>query len=139
MSVSDAEQSALIDAVRTVARAEITPRFRALSDEDVDEKSSAEDLVTIADKRAEVALTAAVKDILPGARVVGEEAVAADKSILDDVAKPGRTVIIDPIDGTWNFANGVAVFGVILAVIEDGETVMGLLYDRVGYDWVVAR
>ena len=113
MSVSDAEQSALIDAVRTVARAEITPRFRALSDEDVDEKSSAEDLVTIADKRAEVALTAAVKDILPGARVVGEEAVAADKSILDDVAKPGRTVIIDPIDGTWNFANGVAVFGVI--------------------------
>ncbi|MEM9344375.1 MAG: inositol monophosphatase [Pseudomonadota bacterium] len=139
MSVSDAEQAALIEAVRTVAKAEITPRFRALSSDEVDQKSGVEDLVTVADKRAEVAITAAVRDILPGTRVVGEEAVAVDASLLSDVGKPGRTVIIDPIDGTWNFANGIATFGVILAVVEDGETVMGLLYDPVWDDWVVAR
>ena len=90
-------------------------------------------------RRPEAALTAAVADILPSARVVGEEAVAEDARVLDGVGKPGQTVVIDPIDGTWNYANGIATYGVILSVIEDGETVFGLLYDPTGDDWVVAR
>ena len=139
MSLDAQEAAALIAAVRRVAKSEITPRFRALSGHEVDAKGAPDDLVTVADKASEAALTAAVGDILPSARVVGEEAVAEDARVLDRVGEPGQTVVIDPIDGTWNYANGIATYGVILSVIEDGETVFGLLYDPTGDDWVVAR
>ncbi|ROU00139.1 inositol monophosphatase family protein [Histidinibacterium lentulum] len=139
MSLSRAEETGLIDLVREVAKAEILPRFRALEATDIRAKSRADDLVTVADVAAEAALTDGAARILPGAAVVGEEAVSADASILDRVGGPGRTLVIDPIDGTWNFAHGLAVFGVILAVVEDGETVFGLLYDPVFDDWIAAR
>jgi fructose-1,6-bisphosphatase/inositol monophosphatase family enzyme len=71
--------------------------------------------------------------------VVGEEAVAADARVLDRLAGAQRAIVIDPIDGTWNFAHGLATFGVILSVIEDGATVFGLLYDPLGDDWMMAH
>ncbi|SLN20234.1 inositol monophosphatase family protein [Roseisalinus antarcticus] len=139
MTLSQSEETALIGLVRDVARAEILPRFRRLEPTEIRAKSRADDLVTAADIAAERALTEGVARILPAAQVVGEEAVAADAGVLDRVGAAGRVVIIDPVDGTWNFAKGLAVFGVILAVVEDGETVFGLLYDPVFDDWVVAR
>ena len=139
MSLSQAEETALIEAVRRVAKSEIVPRFRSLDANEVDTKSAADDLVTVADHASERELTKAVNDIMPDARVVGEEAVSENKDLLDQVAATGRTVIIDPIDGTWNYANGVATYGVIVAVLDGGETVFGLLYDPVCDDWVMAR
>jgi len=139
MTLTRAEETGLIDLVREVAKAEILPRFRALDPTEIRSKSRADDLVTVADVAAEVALADGAARILPGAAVVGEEAVSGDASVLDRVAGPGRTLVIDPIDGTWNFAHGLAVFGVILAVVEDGETVFGLLYDPVFDDWTAAR
>lgn len=130
---------AIVEAVRDVARVEIMPRFRALSPGDVETKTGPEDLVTIADTAAEAALIRRFEDILPGVAVVGEEAVEDDPAILDQLARPDPCVVIDPIDGTWNFANGLAVFGVIIAVREAGKTVMGLLYDPVCDDWMIAR
>ncbi len=139
MSLTEAEARGLIDLVRQVAKAEILPRFRQLDAVDVRSKSHADDLVTVADLAAETALTAGATRVLPDAAVVGEEAVSADPLVLDRIAGPGRTVVLDPIDGTWNFAHGLAVFGVILAVVEAGETVFGLLYDPVFDDWVAAQ
>lgn len=133
------EAEALIAAVREVAAAEIRPRFRALAPGEVAEKTAHDDLVTIADRAAEAALGKAVRGILPGAAVIGEEAVSADPALLDALAGAERAVVIDPVDGTWNYANGLAVFAVILAVVERGETVWGLLYDPVCDDWVVAE
>ncbi|MDA8586389.1 inositol monophosphatase [Rhodobacteraceae bacterium] len=130
---------ALIDTVRRVARAEIMPRFRALGPNDIQSKSAPDDLVTEADVRAEAAITAEVHKLLPKALVVGEEAVSADPSVLDGLRDADCAVIIDPVDGTWNFAKGLATFGVILAVTRRGETVFGLLYDPVLDDWVMAR
>jgi fructose-1,6-bisphosphatase/inositol monophosphatase family enzyme len=138
MPLTQAQTTALTDAVRAVAAAEIVPRFRALEPGDIDEKSSFDDLVTVADRAAEAALTRSVQTILPGDRVIGEEAVSADASLLDHVGG-GRVVIIDPIDGTWNFAHGDANHGVILAVLEAGEPVWGLLYDPSFDDWVEAE
>ena len=132
-------EDALIALVRRVAKAEIMPRFRALPDEDITSKSAPDDLVTEADIRAEAAITLAVSDMMPDALVIGEEAVSADPSILSGLADADLSVIIDPVDGTWNFAKGLATFGVILAVAERGETVFGLLYDPVMDDWVLAR
>lgn len=137
--LGDAATDAIVAAVRRVAAAEILPRFRALSEGQVDRKSSADDLVTIADTAAEAALEREIAGILPDARIVGEEAVSRDKSLLDGIAGPGLSVVIDPIDGTWNYANGVATYGVILAVVEDGETVFGMIYDPSFDDWVLAR
>jgi fructose-1,6-bisphosphatase/inositol monophosphatase family enzyme len=131
--------NALIDAVRAAARSEILPHFRNLDAVQINSKSAPDDLVTIADRAAELAISKAVHDILPEAAIVGEEAVSSDKTVLARVKEPGTVVVIDPIDGTWNFASGIATFGVILAVIEDGQTVFGLLYDPSYDDWIMAR
>ncbi|MDV7143061.1 inositol monophosphatase [Tropicimonas sp. TH_r6] len=139
MIPTQAQEQALIDAVRAAAKAEILPRFRNLGAEGADAKTHADDLVTEADRRSELAITAAVADILPGAAVVGEEAVAADPSVLSRIGEAETCVIIDPVDGTWNFAKGLATFGVLLAVTHEGQTVFSLLYDPMGDDWILAR
>lgn len=133
------QEDALIEAVRKAAKAEILPLFRNLGPAGAETKAHADDLVTEADRRAERAIAAAVTEILPGAAVVGEEAVAEDASVLDRIGTAETCVIIDPVDGTWNFARGLATFGVLLAVTEAGQTVLGLLYDPMGDDWIVAR
>jgi fructose-1,6-bisphosphatase/inositol monophosphatase family enzyme len=122
------------DAVREVARAEIVPRFRALGRGDTEAKTRADDLVTVADRAAEAALTSRLADILPGAAILGEEAVSADPSAWAALDAE-RCWVIDPIDGTWNFAHGLATFGVILAYVEDGRTVWGMIHDPLQDDW----
>ena len=137
MILTPEQSDALIQIVRGVAAREIRPLFRKLDVSDIDSKSAPDDLVTVADRAAELAISAAVRDLLPDAAIVGEEAVSADKSVLDRVGQ-GQVVVIDPIDGTWNFAHGIASYGVILSVVEDGETVFGLLYDPSYDDWIIA-
>ena len=129
----------LIRIVREAAKTEIMTRFRVMPDSAVHAKSAPDDLVTDADMHAEVHITHAVRSILPDALVIGEEAVSNRPTILGGLATENHAVIIDPIDGTWNFAKGLTTFGVILAVTEKGETVFGLLYDPVIDDWIVAR
>lgn len=136
--LTDEHIGALIEQVRATSKAEIMPHFRALTSQQIDAKSAPDDLVTVADRAAELALTQSIHELLPEAQIVGEEAVAADKSVLSRVKEPGLVVVIDPIDGTWNYANGIATFGVILAVIEDGKTVFGMLYDPSFDDWIMA-
>ena len=137
--ITVAEETALIELVRQVARDEIIPRFRALAGSEIGEKSGQDDLVTIADTRAEAALSAGATAAMPGLRVVGEEGVSRGEVSLDVIGQGGRCLIIDPIDGTWNYANGVGCFGVLLALVEDGETVWGCIYDPMGDDWMTAR
>lgn len=132
-------ETALVELVRTVAKAEIVPRFRRLPSDDIRAKTAPEDLVTEADIQAEAAITRGVNALLPDAVVIGEEAVSDDPRILDGLAAAECAVIIDPVDGTWNFAKGLATFGVILAVAERGETVWGMLYDPILDDWIWAR
>ncbi|MBU4530402.1 MAG: inositol monophosphatase family protein [Hoeflea sp.] len=119
---------------------EIMPRFRNLGEGAVQEKTSAADLVTEADVAAERMITAALLDRFPGSLVIGEEAVSDNPALLDDWSKTDRRAfVVDPIDGTFNFASGVASFGVMLAVVEAGETVAGIIHDPVGQDWIMAE
>lgn len=136
MGLTDTERDGLIAAVRDAARTEIMPRFRRLGADEIEAKTNASDLVTVADRAAERRISEAVRRLMPDAAVVGEEAVFEDPAILDRLKGAGRVVIVDPVDGTANFASGLAVFGVILAVVEDGETRFGLLHDPVMDDWV---
>jgi fructose-1,6-bisphosphatase/inositol monophosphatase family enzyme len=124
---------------RAVARAEVMPHFRALSADQISTKKDAHDIVTLADTAAEAALTAAFRAAFPDAAVVGEEAVSADPCVLDRLAGKGRVIVVDPIDGTWNYAAGQTNFGMILSVVEDGITIFGLHLDPVMDDWIFAH
>ena len=62
--------------------------------------------------------------------------VARDASLRDAMAEADPAVILDPVDGTWNFARGVSVFAVILAVARAGRPVWGMIYDPVWDDWL---
>lgn len=136
MTLTTGQMEELIDAVRDTGRREIMPHFRNLEPDAISTKMDAKDLVTDADRAAELAIARAVAKILPDAVVVGEEAVADRPEVQDVIATADTTVIVDPIDGTGNFVAGLAVFGTILAVVEKGETIFGLLYDPVLDDWI---
>jgi len=138
MNLTSAEQAALIEIVRAAARDCVMPRFRRLGVADVAAKSGPTDLVTLADTEAEAQITAAVRAVFPAAVVVGEEAIAAEPGLRDAIGTAPLAVIIDPVDGTWNFAKGLPLFGVILAATVAGRPVFGLLYDPVMDDWIVA-
>lgn len=139
MTLDQAAAQTLIDIVRHAAKTEILPRFRMLDPDAIDTKTGPDDLVTIADKSAEKVIARGVAEAFPEATIVGEEAVAEDASLLKTIGNAEMAVIIDPIDGTWNFARNLNQFGVILAVVSRGETVFGLLYDPLADDWVMAR
>ncbi len=112
-----------------VSRDIILPHYRSLTTEDIKEKSPG-DLVTIADKLSEQILSEHLVDILPQAKIVGEEAASTDPAILSHLSSE-QCWIIDPIDGTGNYARGDGAFGVIIALAENNETVAGWIYDPI--------
>ncbi|MEO5621113.1 MAG: inositol monophosphatase [Cypionkella sp.] len=129
---------AVLAAVRHAASAVILPRFRSLAASEIEAKRNFEDLVTIADTEAEAMIRADLGVSWPEAEVLGEEGVAADPAMRQAMAGQGWKVIVDPIDGTWNFAKGLSIFGVIAAVAEAGRLDYGLLYDPMNDDWIEA-
>lgn len=126
MIAHDSEVQALI---RDVAARIVMPRFRQLDVGQIEEKAP-DELVTIADKESEIALTEGLARLLSGSRVVGEEACSADASILDNIGS-GIVWIVDPIDGTANFAAGETPFGIMVALAVDGVSEAAWLYDPV--------
>jgi fructose-1,6-bisphosphatase/inositol monophosphatase family enzyme len=136
--ITPAQRDLLLSVVREAARTRIMPRFRSLSPADISTKSGPADLVTLADTEAEAQIAAAVREAWPDAEVLGEESVAAEPGLRARMGEAEVAVVIDPVDGTWNFAKGLAVFGVLLAVLRRGEPVWGLLYDPVMDDWIEA-
>ncbi|SMF68532.1 fructose-1,6-bisphosphatase [Xaviernesmea oryzae] len=127
------------DLLRLAAKSEILPRFRRLADGDVRAKSEPVDLVTEADEAAERLIRREVEAMAPGALFVGEESVAADPALLGKLADADFAVVVDPVDGTFNFASGIPAFGVMASVVWKGEVVAGIIYDPMGDDWVMAE
>ena len=114
--------------MREVAAEEILPRWRNLAAGDVQTKSKSGDLVTVADRAAEVALARRLSDVLSGSRVVGEESVADDPDVLQRFRERDPIWVVDPIDGTRNFTQGGTVFDVMVGLVVDGEPVAGWIY-----------
>lgn len=135
MTFSHTDLNRLCAIVAHAAEAEILPRFRALEQGGVREKTSPLDVVTDADERAEAMMRDAAAKAFPSALFVGEEAVEKDRSLLARIADADLAIIIDPVDGTSNFAWGLPLFGVLAAVTSKGETVAGIIYDPIGKDW----
>jgi fructose-1,6-bisphosphatase/inositol monophosphatase family enzyme len=116
--------------LREVAEEIVLPRFRNLAACEIEEKSPG-DLVTVADREAELALTRRLTALLPGSLVVGEEGVAADPSTLSRLNEPGPVWLIDPIDGTGNFAAGREPFALMVALLRDGAPVLSVIHEPV--------
>lgn len=122
-TLSRAVETAMRDAASRV----ILPRFRHLSGGDIIEKA-ADDLVTIADRESEAFLAERLGALLPEAAIIGEEAAFVDPSVLESITDD-LCWIIDPLDGTYNFANGRAPFGVLIALAEHGRALAGWIFD----------
>lgn len=133
-----AQQAHVINILRRAARAEVLPRFRNLTASDIRTKSGPLDLVTAADIGAEAMITRALRRAFPDALIVGEEAAAEEHTLLDKIADAPLAFILDPVNGTSNFASGLALFGMILAVTRFGRPAFGVIYDPVNDDWMLA-
>jgi fructose-1,6-bisphosphatase/inositol monophosphatase family enzyme len=114
--------------LRDVAGTVVLPRFRRLRAEDVREKGPG-DLVTVADQEAERALSRGLTRLLPGSTVVAEESVAADPALLHRLAGDGPVWVVDPLDGTANFAAGRTPFVMMVALLRDGEAAAAWILD----------
>ena len=135
---SHADLADLDALLRDAARTEIMPRFRNLAAGDVRAKTGPLDLVTEADEAAERAITAGLQRRFPGCVVVGEEATSADPALLRALEGAALAFVVDPVDGTANFASGLPLFGCMAAAIVHGEIVGAAILDPVGGDTAFA-
>ncbi|HWU03240.1 MAG TPA: inositol monophosphatase family protein [Novosphingobium sp.] len=125
--MTDTLSEAVHDVMQGAAERAIRPRYQHLAAADIVEKA-ADDVVTIADKESEAMLAEGLARILPEAAIVGEEAAHADPAILSRLGSD-LCWIIDPLDGTNNFAAGRPPFGILVALSQGGETIGGWIYD----------
>lgn len=135
---SRAQRAMLINLVRRAARAEIMPRFRRLDAGQIDTKTGPLDLVTEADRNAEAVITRGLQMAFPSAVIIGEEMVDSVPDYRAQLADAELGFLIDPVDGTWNFAHGLPMFGTMIAACRFGRPVFSLIYDPVGDDLIWA-
>lgn len=117
----------MLTLLQDVAAEVINPRFRALADEQVSEKNPG-DLVTVADHESEALITAALHAAYPDAVVLGEEAMAADASLIDAFAAAHHGFTVDPVDGTRNFVHGSPDHAVMVSEVIAGEITRGWIW-----------
>lgn len=116
--------------LRDIARVEVLPRFRQLQKHEIREKSPG-DFVTVADEAMEAALAPKLAALLPGSLLVGEEDTARDPTVMRRLASDQPVWVIDPVDGTANFAEGKEEFCSMMALIERDQVLGGWIYDPV--------
>jgi fructose-1,6-bisphosphatase/inositol monophosphatase family enzyme len=137
MAFSTSQARTVARILREAARAEILPRFRDIEAANVRQKSSHLDLVTDADVAAEAWIAADLARAFPGAVIVGEEAASRDPAALSGLAAADLAFVVDPVDGTKNFACGLPLFGVMTAVLQRGTVVAGVIHDPIVDDWAI--
>lgn len=93
------------------------------------EEKSPGEWVTTADRAAEALLAPQLAALVPGSVVVGEEAASADPAVLDQLLTAADVWLLDPLDGTANFAAGEAPFAVMAALLRHGDTVASWMLD----------
>ena len=113
--------SAVSNLLRETAETCVMPVF-GKREANSKEKSPCE-WVTEADRAGEAFLESALRSLIAGSYVVGEEAAFADPNVLDRLNDEGNVWLIDPLDGTANFADGVSPFAIMVALVRNGDFV----------------
>ena len=85
-------------------------------------KGTPTNLVTEMDQRAEALILDRLRAAFPDDAILAEETGAAG-------GRSGRRWLVDPLDGTTNYAHGLPIFGVSIALESAGERVLGVVYD----------
>jgi myo-inositol-1(or 4)-monophosphatase len=88
---------------------------------------SARDVVTEVDHLSEELILDAIKATFPGDAILAEETGA--HTALDEAGSSGRTWVVDPLDGTINYANGIPFFCVSIGLVAEGRSVVGVVLD----------
>ena len=105
----------------------IRPLFRGQWSE---ERKADRSFVTEADRAAEAAMRAAIEAEFPADGIIGEEYGTRNDSA-------GRQWVLDPIDGTTSFIAGRPIFGTLIALLQDGWPVLGIIDQPIsGERWV---
>ncbi len=115
----------VIACVREVAAREIMPRYLKVAHQRKTDGS----LITEADLAAQEALSISLPGIHPGP-IVGEEMTAEQQTRFWAEGTQG-VWCVDPIDGTSNFANGLPYFAVSVALMVNGRSTLGVVYDPI--------
>jgi myo-inositol-1(or 4)-monophosphatase len=98
------------------------------------QKKGVIDLVTVADLAAERAFRDLIAERFPDHAVIGEET-----AMTDDQRTARSQWIIDPVDGTTNFAHGLALFCVSIALVIEGRLELGVIYDPIADELFTAE
>ena len=110
------------EAAARAGGAVLMARLRGDGDLQIAYKDGRANLVTVADRESQQAVTDVIRAAFPDHAVVGEEGTTGD---------PGTEHVwyVDPLDGTTNFAHGLPFFCVSVALRSRGQTVAGAVYD----------
>jgi myo-inositol-1(or 4)-monophosphatase len=118
------EPEILCDIVKAAAVEELLPRFAVVTREIKGDGS----IVTVADRAIQDRLETELKRHWPEFGLLGEEMNEAEQAA--HLAEPGKGLwIVDPLDGTSNFAAGIPFYSVSVALMVDGKVVLGVVYD----------
>lgn len=124
---------AVVAAVKLVAKEEVMPRYLKVSHQRKGDGS----LCTEADIATQAALTRKLQSIL-NVPVLGEEMSTEEQLALWQAGKEGLWCI-DPLDGTSNFVRGLPYFAVSAALLRQGESILGVVYDPVAEEVFAAE
>ena len=99
---------------------------------------SAKDVVTEVDHLSEDLILAAIRAAYPGDGIIAEESGEHTGGGRAPTAGVGRAWVVDPLDGTINYANGIPFFCVSIALVEAGRPVVGVIHDPIRRETFVA-
>lgn len=121
-----AEELAFMTDIARRAGAILTDSYEQL--ERIDYKSK-RDVVTDADYASERLVIDAIKSRYPDDAILAEESGAHAGALRDDGSHNGRTWVIDPLDGTVNYANGIPYYCVSIGLVVDDVPAVGVVFD----------
>lgn len=120
MHLPHSSQQAVFDLVISVGKFQLAEFVRF--DRGSIEEKGLNDLVSYVDRESEIRLREGLQDILPGSGMIGEEYGA-------ETGNGKYDWIIDPLDGTTNFTQGLPVFCVSVGLKYEDRIVFGVIYD----------
>ena len=126
MTTAWADELAFATDVARRAGAVLTDSYERL--DRIDYKSK-RDVVTNADYASEHLVIDAIRGRYPDDAILAEESGEHAGMLRDDGSRNGRTWVIDPLDGTVNYANGIPFYCVSIGLVVDDRPTVGVVLD----------